>query len=125
MKAGNTFYIRDRGVDTHLWVVISDPDRDPVRVVMVSMTTYEDYKEDVCLLDVGDHPSIRHKTCIAYNEARMTTLETLNTLIGGGYLSMQPPVSEAVLWRIRAGVSKSTRIHYKYIEVLLDQEVIE
>ena len=29
MKAGDTFYIRDREVDTHLWVVISDPDRDP------------------------------------------------------------------------------------------------
>ncbi len=125
MKAGSTFYIRDRGVDTHLWVVISDPDRDPLRVVLVSMTTYEDYKEDMCLLDVGDHPNISHKTCIAYNEARMTTLETLKTSIGGGHLSMQPSVSEAVLWRIRAGVSKSTKIHYKYVEILLDQEVIE
>jgi hypothetical protein len=103
-------------------VVISDPDRDPMRVVMVSRTTYEDYKEKVCLLDVGDHPNISHKTCIAYNEARMTALERLNTLIGGGHLSLQPPVSEEVLRRIRAGVSKSTKIHYKYIEILLDQD---
>jgi hypothetical protein len=125
MKAGSTFYIRDRDVDTHLWVVISDPDGDPTRVIMVSMTTYENYKEAVCLLDVGDHPSISHKTCIAYNEARMQTRDRLNTLIGGGYLSMQPPVSEEVLRRIRAGVSQSTKIHYKYIEILLDQEVIE
>ncbi len=31
------------------------------------MTTYEDYKEDACLLDVGDHPNISHKSCVAYN----------------------------------------------------------
>ncbi len=39
MKAGSTFYICDRNVDSHLWVVISDPERDPLRVIMVSMTT--------------------------------------------------------------------------------------
>ena len=44
MKAGDAFYIRDRSVDTHLWVVISDPQRDPARVIMVSVTTFEDYK---------------------------------------------------------------------------------
>jgi hypothetical protein len=92
---------------------------------MVSMTTYESYKEDVCLLDVGDHPNLSRKTCIAYNEARMTTLENLNTLLDGGHLSVQAPVSENVLARIRAGVRRSTKIHDKYIEVLLDQEVIE
>jgi len=53
VKAGDTFYIRDRSVDTHLWVVISDPEKDAERVVIVSMTTYENYKEDVCLLDQG------------------------------------------------------------------------
>ena len=92
---------------------------------MVGMTTYENYKEDVCLLDVGDHPNISHKTCIAYNEARMTTLESLTRLGDGGHLNIQAPVSEDVLSQIRAGVSRSTKIHYKYIEVLLTQEVVE
>jgi len=89
------------------------------------MTTYESYKENVCVLDVGDHPNISHKTCIAYNETRMTTLDSLMKLLEDGHLSVQQPVSGEVLSRIRAGVSRSTRIHYKYIEVLLDQEVIE
>ncbi|MFI5460885.1 MAG: hypothetical protein ACHRXM_36200 [Isosphaerales bacterium] len=125
MKAGDTFYIRDRSVDAHLWVVISDPEKDAERVVIVSMTTYENYKEDACLLDVGDHPRISHKTCIAYNEARMTALEKLIALRDGGQLSMQALLSPEVLARIRNGVSKSTKINYKYIEFLLDQGVIE
>ncbi len=125
MNAGDTFTIRDRGVDTHLWVVISDPDRDAERVVLVSMTTYEDYKEDACLLGVGDHPRVSHKTCIAYNEARMTTLEKLKVLQDGGLLIVQAPVSKEVLTRIRDGVSKSTRIKPKFIDILLEQAVIE
>jgi hypothetical protein len=77
------------------------------------------------LIDVGDHPRVSHKTCIAYNEARMTTLEKLNVLLDGGHLTVQAPVSMELLARIRDGVSKSTRIKYKLIEILLDQGVIE
>jgi len=125
MRAGDTFYVRDRGVDTHLWIVISDTDIDPEHVLLVNMTTYEDYKEDVCLLDVGDHPRIIRKSCIAYHEARMTTLEELKLLVDGGRLSIQAPVSEEVLARIRIGISRSRRIKYRYIEILLEQAVIE
>ena len=125
MKAGDTFLIRDRSVDTHLWVVISDPQRDADRVLIVSMTTYESYKEDACLLDVGDHPKVSHKTCVAYNEARLVALETLVVLRDGGHLSVQAPVSDDILARIRAGVSRSTRIKYQYVERLLEQGVIE
>jgi hypothetical protein len=125
LKAGDTFYVLDRAVDTHLGVVISDPEKCAERVVMVSMTTHEDYKEDVCLLDAGDHPKISHKTCIAYNEARMTSLGRFTRLRDDGHLSIQPPVSDKVLSRIREGVSKSKMIKYKYVELLIDQGVIE
>jgi hypothetical protein len=125
VRAGDTFFLTSRAVDTHLWVVISDPEKDAERVVLVSVTTYEPHKEAVCLLDVADHPTISHKSCIAYNEARMTTLGTLIGLRDGGHLNPQAPVSAELLACIRAGVSRSTRIKYKYIEILLDQEVIE
>ena len=29
---------------------------------MVSMTTYENYKEEVCLLEIGDRPNVSRKT---------------------------------------------------------------
>jgi hypothetical protein len=91
----------------------------------MSITTFEDHKERVCLVERGDHPRISHKSCVAYNEARVTTLVQLNTLQDGGLLSIQPPVSDELLNRIRDGVSKSTRIKPKFIDILLEQEVIE
>jgi hypothetical protein len=41
------------------------------------------------------------------------------------HLNLQSPVTVELLARIRAGVNRSTRIKYKYIEILLDQDVIE
>ena len=121
MKAGDTFLLRDRRVGSHLWIVISDPELDAERVIMVSMTSYEMYKEDVCLINVGDHPWFDHKTCIAYDEARMTTLERLQVLTDANSLCKLPPVSSEILRRIRKGVSKSTRIEFKYIDILIEQ----
>ena len=125
MNAGDTFYIRDRSVDTRLWVVISDPLKGPDRVILVSVTTFETYKEAVCLIMPGDHPQITHESCVAYQEARMTTLENLVALRAGNQLSIQTPVSADLLARIRDGVSRSRRIRHKYVEILLEQGVID
>ena len=91
MNAGDTFFVQDRNVDTHLWVVISDTANDSDRVVIASLTTYEPHKEDVCILDPGDHPRISHKSCVAYNETRATSLEKLITLNAQGLRQCAAP----------------------------------
>ena len=88
MKAGDTFTLKDKAVDSHLWVILSDPAIDEDRVLFVSMTSYDITKENVCLLDVGDHPSIKHKTCIAYDFAKAAPLKNLISLRDQGLLSM-------------------------------------
>jgi len=125
VNAGDAFFIQNRSVDTRLWVIISDTEKDPGRVVMVSITTHEGYKESVCLLEPGDHPRITHKSCVFYKETRMTNLETLHLLRDRGTLNVQPPVSAEILARIRDGVSRSTTIKPQFIDILLEQEVIE
>lgn len=125
MNAGDTFYVRDRSVDTHLWVIISDPERDSECVVIVSVTIYEPHQEDVCLLNAGEHPRVTHQSCVAYNEARTITLDQLTSLRDEGKLSVQSPVSASILSKIRAGVSRSRRIKAQYLEWLLDQGVTD
>ena len=57
MEAGDTFYLPDKAADEHLWIVISDPGKNPDRVLLVSMTSYDVDKEDVCLIDAGGEGS--------------------------------------------------------------------
>jgi hypothetical protein len=80
VKAGDTFTLKDKAVDSHLWVIVSDPAIDAERVLFVSMTSYDVTKEKVCLLDIGDHPFIKHKTCIAYDFAKVVPLTALLAL---------------------------------------------
>ena len=66
MNAGDTFFLKGGAADRHLRVIISDPDINPDRVIFVSVTSFDVTKEEACLLHVGDHPFVKHKSCIAY-----------------------------------------------------------
>jgi hypothetical protein len=125
VRPGDTFTLRDRSVDSHLWIVVSDPVLDAERVFFVSMTSYDVTKEKVCLLDVGDHPFIKHRTCIAYDFARMAPLNVLITLRDQGHLSMGEPVSADLLERIRQGISLSRRIRVEYVALMIDQGLLD
>lgn len=125
MDAGTTFLLKDKSVDNHLWVIISDPTIDAARILLVSATTYEDYKESVCLLQVGDHGWGRHPSCIAYDFARVTTLSNLHTLKDAGLLELQPPVSADLLKRIRQAAMASTRLKIDYNSLFEDQGLLD
>ena len=125
MKAGDTFTLKDKSVDSHLWVIVSDPAVDAERVLFVSMTTYDVTKEKVCLLDVGDHPFVKHRTCIAYDFAKVAPVHALITLRDQGHLSMGQPVSDELLERIRQGISLSRRINVEHVMLMIDQGLLD
>jgi hypothetical protein len=124
MKAGDTFRPADPTVDIHLWVIISDPVQDASRVLIVSLTTFKPKKESVCLLDIGDHPFIRHQTCVAYNLANAPSLAQLERARDSGDLIPDVPVSDEVLRRIREGAALSTKLSIEHGELLDSQELI-
>jgi hypothetical protein len=125
MKAGDTFVLGGKAVDRHLYVVISDPVNFPEAVVFVSMTSYDVTKEKVCLIHPGEHPNVHHLTCIAYDYIKSTTLDRLDELRASGLLQDRHPVSAAVLARIRRGASLSRDIVSDYLDVLLNQGVLD
>lgn len=72
MKAGDTFKLVNK--DIHLWMVISDPEQDPHRVLLVNFTTWTPRQDPACVLQEGDHPFIHHETCVNYADARIYPL---------------------------------------------------
>jgi hypothetical protein len=125
VNAGDTFFLTDRSVDEHLWVIISDPALDAERVLFVSMTTYRPPREPACMLHVGDHALISHASCIAYEFARVTSNQQLEDFRAHGHLEMKEPVSPEILSRIRRGVSLSKRIPVAYLELMLEQNLLD
>ena len=124
MNAGDTFRPANPSIDIHLWVIISDPDLDDSRILIVSLTTFKPKKEAVCLLDVGDHPFIRHSTCVAYNLAKAPSLAQLEKARDLGALIPDVPVSAEVLRRIREGAALSTKLAIEFGDLLDRQGLI-
>ena len=125
MNAGDAFYLHHQAADGHLWVIISDPERDAARVLFVSMTTYTVDKEDVCLIAAGEHPRVIHQTCISYQPARQASLADLILLRNKGIIQPQPAVSSTLLDRIRRGAALSRRISFEHIELLDEQGLLD
>jgi hypothetical protein len=126
MKSGDAFLIKNEFGVYHLYIVISDTEQNPNRVICVMLTTWEDWKEDACLLDVGDHPFVRHKSCISYHGKMIleTTKDELEKLVNQKLVRTHEPVSDKILERIRQGAAQSNDIENKYLKLLKEQGLI-
>ena len=122
MKAGDTFLAE---IDRHLWVVLSDPDKDPERVLLVSITTITPTKDQACILPRGCHPWVTHDSCVAYGEARVCRMEDLTTLKNAGKLQPHDPLKPWLLQHIRESAADSTTMAEGDFDILLEQGLVE
>jgi|GEM_PF-1500264 len=100
---GFAFILASRSVDGHMWVILSDPTKYPAALVAVSLTTWTPRKDDSCILDIGDHPFVNRKTCVAYQYADITTTHALTRGLRVGAIQELPPVRPEIVRRIVAG----------------------
>jgi hypothetical protein len=126
MRAGDTFTFAPRVTDRHLWMVISDPETYPDDlVVIVSFTSHDLTKDPACVLDLGDHPFIRHETSVAYRRARYVPNRVLDMAAARGDVIPNTPLTPEVLHRVRQGAGNSLHIKEGFRKFLARQGVIE
>jgi hypothetical protein len=123
MEAGTTFLLS--AGDIHLWIIISDPELDPQNVLIVNLTTLAPRKDQSCVLKVGDHPWIRHDTCVNFGDSNVTTLEKLIAARDANALMTQSPVSPQLLQRIRESAMNSTKMALDHAEILISQGLVQ
>jgi hypothetical protein len=79
MRAGDTFLFP--GADDHLWMIISDPLVDPANVVIVLFVSWTEKYDQACILRGGEHPFVKHHTCVQYPGARIVSNVKLESLL--------------------------------------------
>jgi len=125
MNAGDTFLFLDIP-QKHLWIVISDPVANPTDpVVIVSLTSYRGRAGETCVLDVGDHPFLKHATAVFYGKATPWPKDRLEGLARSHRLEMHEAVEPGVLERIRIGASESWHTPEGCRKILVSQGLIE
>jgi hypothetical protein len=123
VNAGDVF-IFPEAVDDHHWTIVSDPTANSGRVVIVRFVTWKEWSDHACELQAGDHPFIKHLTCVDYPEAREVTLEMLNNLHSAGRLKLKSPLSPQIRQRIRDRAIDS-RIPSGQFQILREQGLIK
>ena len=126
MEIGDTLLLQDKSIDEHLWVVISQAHVDPDHVVIVNLTSHDDQEKDSsCVLDVEDHPWIKHKTSVRYRDARIAKDAELDLLVKTGALKTLAPASDALIGRILDGAQSTVHLPMKCRAILEAQGLIE
>jgi hypothetical protein len=127
MNAGDTFRIPQPGtsLDSHLWVVISDPSIDPNRVLIVNFTTRRNDSDAACILQANEHPFVHHETCVNYGGAKVVSNAQIEILLKKGLLTHHASVSTELLQRIREGAASSERMALEHADILIRQGLIE
>ncbi len=91
----------------HLWIVLTDPQNKPERVVTVMVRTVTKFTDQTLILNKGSHPFIRHESSVHYSSARYFTVLWINTSIKTGKCKLLKDVYRKILKRIRDGLLKS------------------
>jgi hypothetical protein len=125
VSGGDTLIIPAPGTsfDSHLWIVLSDPTRDHF-VLLVNLTSYRADKDDACILDVGDHPFIQHRSCVNYAKVKHIAVAQLEAILKMPAVERREPLSAEVLRRIREGAGKSKFIELGYWQMLVEQGLV-
>ena len=95
----------------HLWIVayVHTPEYATTpHAIVVNVTTARGRGDDrTCILNVGDHPFIKHESFVYYGEAREVEVADLVAM------SSQGPVSSDLFQRVRSGFRNSRHVRNK------------
>lgn len=90
----------------HLWIVLSTESADG-RIAMANLTTHRPGRADHqnCLtVRPGEHPYVRHDSCIRFQEAKLALLAELEDARLHDRLPQHEPCSAELLLRIQKGM---------------------
>lgn len=123
MKQGDAFIIQ--GGLEHLIIVVSDPERDPGKIVLIGLTSDHPAKDRSCILNAADHPWIRHPTLASYRHASITDRRTLIHQMERNMIRPHPdPASPKLLKAILEGARLSHSIPSGVRQTLQGQGLI-
>jgi hypothetical protein len=94
------------GPSDHLFIVCNDTCNLGANL-LVNVSSCHDNSDPTCILDVGDHPFIRHPSFVFYAKAVIQYAAGIEKGFADGRLLPQPDLAEAVFERVVAGITVS------------------
>lgn len=118
---GDFFWFTHRKLDNHPWIVLSDPERDSKNILIVNLSSINPRKEQACVVQKEEHPSLKNDSCVMYGMAQITSIVVLEQKLEDGDLTKDTPVSPELLGRMRLAAFKSGRLSFEARQILESQ----
>jgi hypothetical protein len=104
MRCGDTFLMSPRSnFELHLWIIITDVDKDSGLVAIVSLTTLRHNVDQTLILRKGDHPFVEHESAVYFTDARLAELKGIDAHVTAGTIRPHQPCSATLLKEIQQG----------------------
>lgn len=109
IRAGRSILLSEPPLyEPHLWFILTDPDHAN-KVVTVMLRTPKPYTDPTLLLDIGDHPFIRHRSCVHFPSAQRLSVSEILVALKIGRCHLKEDMSRDLLARVRTGFLTSPR----------------
>ena len=113
ISSGETFTGAPLDRRGHLWIAISGPDRTGHHA-MVNITTHRpgerNHSETCLVFRVGDHPFIRHDSCVAFRHSKLVDPQTLLDGEQSGEVQRHEPFTAEQVRRIQDGLLTAAQV---------------
>lgn len=119
LKQGDTFLYKPAVLPTHLFIVVSNPQKHDELVLVSSVTTARTFVDPACVLDIGDHPFIEHRSFVLYEKAQRWTKAFVQQL------RPMEPLTAVVLARVVAGAAASRFLTIEHYDFLAAQGLFD
>ncbi len=123
---GNVFWIGSEslGGGKHRHIVASDHSRDS-KVVLLPITTWEDWKDDSCIITRREYTPLRHDSCIDYRYGKIVPIETIKRGVASGNIKRCPNVPPELLTKVLACALDSQFLPSGCLDMLNKQGLVK
>lgn len=108
MREGDCFRVTvaTRSLDDHIFITISDPAKNPHRVIAANFTTWQSWKDQSCVVLREEYRELSGKSCVNYGD--QGKLLEISVAQYEGFLQINKirslrPLDMAILEKIRNG----------------------
>ncbi len=126
--AGCCFWVNIK--PEHVFVVVSDPAKNPTEVLCVNFTGYRADRmpsvmnDPACIIVAGEHPFVTKSTCMCYGCAHTPSVEHLAIRVQNKQARFIEAASPDLLVRIREGTTISEYILPIHGDMIVEQRLV-
>ena len=108
----------------HWHVVSSRPCINPASVVLLPITSWDDWKDDSCLISSDEYSELRHDSCVDYRFAKIVHVQTLLDGCESGTIQKCPTVSDDLMQKILKGATETRELSQACLNILTVQDLL-